>query len=123
MTRQGRAITGPKPAHQKWVTLFALAAFFLQSFAVQTHVHPASAPVARIVAVHAPAPAPLKTQDPVDQCPLCQELIHAGVFITPVVSALDASQAVVLVTFLVLPRLAAPVATAFAWQSRAPPRR
>jgi hypothetical protein len=105
------------------VTLFALATFFLQSYLVQTHVHPASEPVAQTLGLHSPAPGPLKTQDPVDQCRLCQELIHAGAFITPTASAVAASQAVIQAAVLVLPRRVALVATAFAWQSRAPPRR
>jgi hypothetical protein len=106
------------------MALFALVAFFLQSLAVQTHIHPAEQPVvAKIVAAHHPAPAPLKSQDPIDQCRLCQELVHAGAFVTPSTTAVAASQAFVLAAFVVLPPATAGPATAFAWQSRAPPRR
>jgi hypothetical protein len=113
-----------RPAARKWVAILSLLAFFLQSLAVQTHIH-ASLPqsVVKAAAQQTPAPAPLKNQDPIDQCRLCQELIHAGSFVTP-------SAAVSLASFnfvvAVLAALVAPVhrsATAFAWQSRAPPHR
>ena len=38
MTRPGRAVSKPAP-YQRWVTLLALLAFFIQGFAVQTHIH------------------------------------------------------------------------------------
>ncbi len=124
MTRAGRAITSRNTAARRWMALFALAAFFLQSLAVQTHIHPADLPaVAKIAAAHHPAPAPLKSQDPIDQCRLCQELVHAGAFITPSTIAVAASQAFIQASFAVLPPATAGPATAFAWQSRAPPRR
>ncbi len=124
MTRAVRAITQKNPASRRWMALFALAAFFLQSLAVQTHIHPADLPAAaKIVAAHHPTPAPLKSQDPIDQCRLCQELVHAGAFITPPTIAVAASQAFIPASFAVLPPATAGPATAFAWQSRAPPRR
>ena len=121
MTRQGRAISKPAP-HQKWVTLFALLAFFLQGLAVQTHVHE-QAPAAKTASLPAPVKAPLKSQDPVDQCRLCQERVHAGAFITPSAAAVPADLTYVTATFLVLTGPITAAATAFAWHSRAPPRR
>jgi hypothetical protein len=38
MTRPGYAISRP-PAARKWLAVFALLSFILQSLAVQTHVH------------------------------------------------------------------------------------
>src|SRR4051812_29467212 len=69
---------------REWVTVLTVLAFFLQSLAVQTHIH-TSLPqsVAKAAAQQTPAPTPLKNQDPIDQCRLCQELIHAGSFVTP----------------------------------------
>ena len=70
-----------------------------------------------------PAPAPLKSQDPIDQCRLCQELIHAGSFVTPSAAVTLANLNFVAVVFAALVAPAHRSATAFAWQSRAPPRR
>lgn len=123
MTRKTRAIARPAPATRRWVTLVALLAFFLQNLAVQTHIHAADmAPVAKIVTSHtAPAPTP-KNQDPVDQCRLCQELVHAGSFITPTAALLAAPLAQVQAIPLLLLPARTQSAPAFAWQSRAPPR-
>jgi hypothetical protein len=121
MTRPGRAISKPIP-QQRWVTLFALLAFFLQGLAVQTHIHDRT-PVARMaIALPAPAKAPPKSQDPVDQCRLCQEFMHAGVFITPSTTALSVDLNYVAAVFAAQSGAIAAPATTFAWQSRAPPR-
>jgi hypothetical protein len=68
------------------------------------------------------APAPLKL-DPIDQCRLCQELVHAGSFITPSVVISTASLTFAAASFIVVLAHAAGPATAFAWRSRAPPVR
>jgi hypothetical protein len=59
----------------------------------------------------------------VDQCRLCQELVHAGTFLAPsaVVSLLSLTFVAVGIARVLT--FAADPATAFAWQSRAPPRR
>jgi hypothetical protein len=126
MTRRFRAIARPAASPiKRWVTLVALLAFFLQGLAVQTHIHPGSpAPVAKLASIHAATPAaPAKNQDPVDQCPLCQELVHAGTFIAPSAAALLAAP---LATVRAIPLALLPTraqsAPAFAWQSRAPPQ-
>ena len=121
MTRSARAI--PKQTAKRWVTLFALLAFFIQGLAVQTHIHEQVPAAKTAAALPAPAKAPLKSQDPVDQCRLCQELVHAGAFITPSTSSTPAGLTYVTAVFVVLTTLQAGSATAFAWQSRAPPRR
>jgi len=123
MTRLRYAASRPAAA-RKWVAIVSLLAFFLQSLAIQTHIHAASPqPVVKVAAEQAPVPAPLKSQDPIDQCRLCQELIHAGSFVTPSAAVTLASLNFVAAVFAAS---VAPVyrsATAFAWQSRAPPRR
>jgi hypothetical protein len=104
------------------VTLLALLAFFLQGLAVQTHVHD-QAQAVKTSALPAPVKAPLKSQDPIDQCRLCQELVHAGSFITPSIAAVPADLTYVTAAFLILTGPITAPATAFAWRSRAPPRR
>ena len=112
-----------QPAARRFLTLFALLAFFLQGFAVQTHLHQYADPATALVAVDN-IPAPSKTIDPVDlgSCRLCQELVHAGVFVAPASFSLFTSLS--FVTAGLAPRsfFADAVAPAFGWQSRAPPR-
>jgi hypothetical protein len=124
MTRSGAAsLLLKQPAARRYVTLFALLAFLLQGFAVQSHIHPLDKPAAT-AAVLDNVPAPLKKIDPIDlgSCRLCQELIHAGAFIAPSAFAMPASQNAAAIVFTALPLLAGILAPAFAWQSRAPPR-
>ena len=121
MTRPGRAVSKPAP-HQRWVTLFALLAFFLQGLVVQTHIHELT-PVAKTTTQPAPVKLPFKSQDPLDQCRLCQELVHAGTFITPSAATSPVSLSFVVASFSLLLAIETAPATAFAWQSRAPPAR
>jgi hypothetical protein len=54
---------------------------------------------------------------------LCQELVHAGTFVTPPAVAVLAGLSFVTAVFAALPAFAGASARPFAWQSRAPPRR
>jgi hypothetical protein len=110
-------------ATRRFVTLFALLAFFLHGISVQGHLHQPVAPVSAIVAA-SDLPAPLKKTDPADQnhCRPCQEIVQAGAFVAPVASALPANLGFVAAVLAAAPLLADAFAPAFAWQSRAPPR-
>ncbi len=112
-----------QPAARRFVTLFALLAFFLHGIAVQGHLHQTALPVSTIVSA-SDLPAPLKKTDPADQnhCRPCQEIAQAGAFVAPAASALPASLGFVAAVFVTAPLLADALAPAFAWQSRAPPR-
>src|SRR5690554_3653329 len=107
-------------APRRFITLFALLAFFLQGFAVQSHLHQSLKPASSIVAV-SDLPAPLKKSDPTDQnhCRLCHELAQAGAFVAPTVSALPAPLNSVAAVLGTLPALAGAFTPAFAWHSRA----
>jgi hypothetical protein len=121
MTRQGHAIPRPAPT-RRWVTAFALLAFFLQSLVIQTHIHqPAPVLTAKAASLHLPAPP--KTPDPIDQCRFCQELVHAGFFVTPGAVAVSTILSSIAAVFTAPPAFTGASAKAFAWQSRAPPRR
>lgn len=124
MTRSVYAVSRPLAAPHKWLAVFALLSFFLQSLAVQTHIHEQLLPTATKIGAHqgTSAPAPAKNQDPMDQCRLCQELVHAGTFVTPSVATAPALLTFIAAIFVAL--LSAPdrSTTAFAWHSRAPPR-
>jgi len=122
MTGRAHALSRPNPA-RRWITVLALLAFFLQGLTLQTHVHQPILPAAAAKIQTDGAPkAPLKL-DPMDQCRLCQELVHAGVFIAPSAIASPVSLTVVALHVTTFPAFVANPATAFAWQSRAPPRR
>jgi hypothetical protein len=121
MRGKARVISRPHTA-RRWITALALLAFFLQSLSVQTHVHQPFEPVATKIQTGSAPKAPLKL-DPIDQCRLCQELAHAGTFVTPSVAATSPSLNLVAARFIVLVAFATAPATAFAWQSRAPPVR
>jgi hypothetical protein len=121
MTRTEYAAVRPA-ATRKWLAVFALLSFFLQSLAVQTHIHPQPPlTVATAVDTGTSAPAPAKDQNPMDQCRLCQELVHAGNFVAPSSAVAVASLSFVAAIFapLVSPKTLS--ATSFTWQSRAPP--
>jgi hypothetical protein len=119
MTRLGHFLSGLGAA-RKWVATLSLLAFFLQSLAVQTHIHQ-SIPL-KAVSQHLPGSQPFKGQDPVDQCRLCQELVHAGQFVTPSVALAIAGPAFALAIYAQSAGWPDSFATAFAWRSRAPPR-
>ncbi|HSS12965.1 MAG TPA: hypothetical protein VLL04_03670 [Rhizomicrobium sp.] len=103
------------------MTLVALLAFFLQSLVVQVHIHPQAVPQ-QAKSVSHPGPVPLKNQDPIDQCRLCQELAHAGSFVTPSAILVSAGPAFFTAALAVSPLAVVSLTRAFAWQSRAPPR-
>ncbi len=116
------------------MTSLALLAFLFQSYAVQTHIHPelngldysaltASAPshaanIGTSLERDHHAPAPL---DDTARCPLCQEFLHAGAYLTPVPAALALPSTITVVA----PLAAAPIAivqtVSHAWRGRGPP--
>ena len=116
------AITG-KPVASRLVTLFALLVFALQGYLIQTHIHGLPMTAQRTVHLSTPAgPAPVDPYDPAS-CPLCQEILHAGVFVTPVIASLPLQlDWIVFLTATVLPDPVT-VRRSQSWQSRAPPRR
>lgn len=117
----------PAPAlNRRLLAVLAVLAFFLQSLAVQTHIHAASPnPTHQVVAAAGtPLPGPLSSPD-LDQgsCRLCQEMAHSGAYITPAVSLLPA--VLIYAAEIYRPERAARPrpAPAFGWQSRGPPVR
>lgn len=107
-----------------WLTLLVVLGFAVQSYSVQTHIHPLAP--SRVAAATTPgekgAPAHRKAPSPLDQgCPLCQAVAHAGHTVLPdVVAVLAPTLSVLIIT----DERAAPVGTQptrHGWQSRAPP--
>jgi hypothetical protein len=124
--KRARSIARNGHSASRLVTLFALLALFLQSFALQTHIHRLASPQPAAIeqAFQAPPLAPLKSQDPLDQggCRLCQEIAHSGLLAGPAVASFSIVPAVTAVSFFLESFGVAATAPPFAWQSRAPPR-
>ena len=121
MMRSGHTAAA-RPAASRLLAAFALAVFFLQGLAIQTHIHgtlPGPAPIAQASTATIPG-----SRDPLDpaNCPLCQEMLHAGAAVSPVPPPVPVLAAWTLAVLIVpsLPALA--MAPRHGWQSRAPPR-
>jgi hypothetical protein len=69
-----------------------------------------------------PTKVPLKL-DPIGQCRLCQEMVHAGSFVAPSVATSAINLTIVAANPVLFLVSATHPATGFAWQSRAPPAR
>ncbi|MEO7054326.1 MAG: hypothetical protein ABI191_05080 [Rhizomicrobium sp.] len=112
-----------RPLLSRLFLLFMLVAFVVQGFAVQTHIHgiPTSADIS-ITHVSAPSqPVPLDPYDPAN-CALCQEMLHAGVYVAPITADLAVILTAVAFapTYALLPHAA--TERQHSWQGRAPPR-
>ena len=121
LSRQKAAPT--KPLFLRLLLLCLTFAFLTQSLAVQTHIHggPLSG-TAHVTQVSNPAQP--GTSDPYDpaNCPLCQEMLHAGGYILPPIAGVvvGLTAAFYVAFFALLPHPA--TARQHNWQSRAPPR-
>jgi hypothetical protein len=119
--------------HQKLILLGTLVTFLFQGYIVQTHIH--FAPAADVGAVVTSA-ADLKTNtdaavvgkqrpsSPIDDpahCPICQEFLHAGQYVTPapILALLITVVAVPIAIVRTAP--AVTVAVSHSWRGRAPP--
>jgi hypothetical protein len=123
MTRPIRAIPSSPPTFRRLVMLFALMAFALQAYLVQTHMHGQPGVLSLKPHVSAPVqPAPFDPLAP-GNCALCQEIMHAGTAIAP-----DTSELALLLTWIAMAPAVAllpaePIRLTTGWHSRAPPVR
>ena len=122
MAGSGPIISTQKPFLARLMMLFVAVAFLVQGFAIQTHIHGEPAGFVHAAQISAPSgPAPLDPYDPAN-CPLCQEMLHAGIFVVPVL----ADFTVILNAVAFAPAYALLPHAVFMpqhdWQSRAPPR-
>jgi len=105
--------------------LVVVLAFALQSYVTQTHIHgvvPGFGSAANTSATksHAPAKAPLDNSQ--GDCPLCQAVIHSGVFLAATTPLLSLPFAWVKTVTLAVSARATYGIAAHDWQSRAPPQ-
>jgi hypothetical protein len=96
------------------VTLFALFAFTLQSYAMQVHLHGTS------IAASQKSGTAQKTGDTA-HCPICQEILHFGHYVAP--TAGTWSPALTAMSFATIASEVCLTASApsHGWNSRAPP--
>ena len=99
-----------------------LAAFAFQTYVVQTHIHFTPAALAQLTGKsdshHDRWPA---NDDPAN-CPICQELLHSGQFVTPSAQFLLPPTLAVSTIALVDEALPFVFAPSHSWHGRAPPQ-
>jgi uncharacterized paraquat-inducible protein A len=119
--------------HVRFVLFATLVAFLFQSYVVQTHIHfTASAASGTIVADDANIKTSTassvagqhNSKPPIDDpahCPICQEFLHAGQYLTPapVLALLITAVFVPITIERAVPVTANPVS--HGWRGRAPP--
>jgi hypothetical protein len=108
---------------QRFVTFLAILAFTFQCILVQSHVHgPQEAPPAvHSVSVSVPVLPGPGDEDPAN-CPLCQEMLHAGTYVTPIAIPIYLPIAATLAATPAPTAVFRVFAPSHNWQGRAPPR-
>ena len=110
------------------ITLFALLAFTLQTYVTQTHIHGATrinSAAATLAfdknAAHKQQPDKFPPGSDPANCPLCQEILHYGTYVTPAAASLLLPSFTVSVASIVIDIAAITQAYSHSWKSRAPP--
>ena len=110
------------------ITLFALLAFTLQTYVTQTHIH-GIARVSTVTATLAFDKNAVQKQQPDKfppandpaNCPICQEILHTGYYVTPSVAVLPLPAVAVSIAPTVIDIMTIVAAHSHSWKSRAPP--
>jgi hypothetical protein len=105
------------------VSLFLMLAFGLQSYITQTHIHLAPGAIAAgISADKHQQPDKFPANGDPANCPICQEILHTGQFVTPSAAVLLLPSIAVSIVRIVVDIPAAAQSASHGWRSRAPPR-
>lgn len=103
---------------RRLLLVFALAAFAQASYITQTHIHPvASAATASAPSGHGQIPP----RDDPSHCPICQEYLLAGAYISPALVALPLPTVVGFPLFFPVVELEFVATVSHSWHGRAPP--
>jgi hypothetical protein len=104
------------------LTMLALVSFAFQTYLFQTHIHFTPETEAQFAGVgHVPGHDKYPpSQDPAN-CPICQEILHSGQFVSPAAQALLPPMVAVSTIALVDAALPFIVALSHDWRGRAPP--
>ena len=109
------------------ITFFALLAFTLQTYVTQTHIHSISQTSAAAASTldgsvgHKRLPGKLPPSNDPANCPICQEILHTGFFVTPSIAALLLPTIVASTAPIVTDIMTIAPAHSHSWKSRAPP--
>ena len=115
------------------ILVLTLAAFVMQSFLVQTHIHITPAAEKILASLHpakpgdqnAGSPSNPRDKDPANDdranCPICQEILYAGHYVTPATAAVLPPAVSVSIIALRPEHDAHATAPSHIWQGRAPP--
>jgi hypothetical protein len=125
LARSRQIAKAPSSTFRLLVTAFALLTFALQSYVTQTHIHlaPGSfASYSELGAAKKQLPDKFPAQDDPANCPICQEILHSGQFVTPTAAATLLPSLSVSIIAIVIHIVVAPEATSHTWQSRGPPQ-
>jgi hypothetical protein len=105
-----------------WLTLLTLTSFLAQGYLVQTHIH--GLPQAFVAESGKQVASPAGTL-PGDEdqasCPLCQEFVQAGNYLTPAAIAVLPPSAVAHVIAVDALAIVAAKPASHSWRGRAPP--
>lgn len=108
------------------ITFVALIAFAFQSYVTQTHIHSAasigaSGPAANKADAASGKPDKFPANQDPSNCPICQEILHSGNFVTPsAIAALPPALSISIIAVR-LDTAIAPQAVSHSWRGRAPP--
>lgn len=104
--------------------VFTLFAFALQTFVVQTHIHGSTSAGAVIgkSAVQERQPSKLPPGGDPANCPICQELLHAGAYVTPAAATWQPVAIATFIEVVVFEARSIRQIHSHGWNSRAPPR-
>lgn len=121
-----RARRGEQSRLRLAITFLALFAFSVQSYITQTHIHLAPQQISG-VAGDSKASSPAQPHDryPANEdpanCPICQEIMHAGQFVTPAAIAVLLPTLAASTIAIVLDVPIALRTVSHSWHGRAPP--
>jgi hypothetical protein len=110
------------------ITFFVLFAFTLQTYVLQTHIHGTAGfgvATAKLVldknAAQKQRPDKLPPANDPANCPICQEILHTGFYVTPSAAVLPPPAVAVSIAPTVIDIVTAVEAHSHIWKSRAPP--
>ncbi len=124
---RAKALPPRETALRLAISLFVMLAFGVQGYIAQTHIHLAPdtfAPFSKLASHAGKEQQPDKfpaNGDPAN-CPICQEILHSGQFVTPTAAALLLPAVAVSIIRIAADIPAAAQRPSHAWRSRAPPK-
>lgn len=108
------------------ISLFVMLAFGLQSYITQTHIHLAPDSTASYAKLLSQSGKEKQDKFPANgdpaNCPICQEILHSGQFVTPAAAVLLLPTVAVSIIKIVADIPATAQRPSHAWRSRAPPQ-